>query len=221
MPSSSDESRETRPAPEGGTAATARTAPPGRKPPVAEPSAVQPTPPGNAPEAEPAPPGNHPPVAQPAPPRGVLRTLLRLPVWLYRWRLGFLLGHRFLLLVHTGRRSGLRRETVLEVVRYDRARSEAVVAAGWGRRTQWLHNVEAGLAVEVWIGRERFAPEYRTLEREEAQAILESYERGSGLPKPLVRAVLSRLLGWRYDGTRAARLRAADQLPLIGFRPRG
>ena len=82
------------------------------------------------------------PVRQPAPPHGVLRALLSLPVHLYHARLGFLLGHRFLLLVHTGRRTGLSRETVLEVMRYDPVSREAVVAAGWGRRTGWLHNVE-------------------------------------------------------------------------------
>ena len=54
------------------------------------------------------------------PPRGLLRFLLRLPIWLYQLHLGFLLGHRFLLLTHTGRRSGLLRRTVVEVVSYDR-----------------------------------------------------------------------------------------------------
>jgi deazaflavin-dependent oxidoreductase (nitroreductase family) len=157
--------------------------------------------------------------AQPAPPGGLLRLLLHLPVWLYRAHLGFLLGHRFLLLVHTGRRTGLRRETVLEVVHYDKSRREAVVAAGWGRKTQWLHNVEAGLVTEVRIGRERYAPHYRFLDVDEAQAMFETYERQGGVPAPLVRAVLSRLLGWRYDGSSAARLRAVQQLPLIGFRP--
>jgi len=156
---------------------------------------------------------------QPAPPKGFLGFLLGLPTYLYRARLGFLLGHRFLLLVHEGRRSGKRRETPLEVVRYDRATHEAIVAAGWGRKTQWLHNVEAGLAREVWIGRERYAPAWRTLPIEEAAGVLEQYERHSGMPKAVVRSVLSRLLGWRYDGSPEARQRAAAQLPLIGLRP--
>ena len=82
------------------------------------------------------------PVRQPAPPGGLLRALLGLPVHLYHAHLGVLLGRRFLLLVHTGRRTGTKRETVLEVIRYDPVAREAVVAAGWGRRTGWLHNVE-------------------------------------------------------------------------------
>ena len=160
------------------------------------------------------------PVRQPAPPHGMLRALLRLPAHLYHAHLGFLLGHRFLLLVHTGRRTGARRETVLEVIRYDAVAREAVVAAGWGNKTQWLHNVEAGLANEVCIGRERFVPAARVLALDEAEHLFADYERRNRLVAPLVRAVVSRLVGWRYDGTPASRRRVVEQLPLVGFRPR-
>ncbi len=54
-------------------------------------------------------------------PSGFLRLAFRLPIYLYRLNLGWLLGHRGLLLIHRGRKSGLLRETVLEVVRYDPA----------------------------------------------------------------------------------------------------
>jgi hypothetical protein len=57
-----------------------------------------------------------------------------LPIYLYRLNLGLLLGHRFLLLVHRGRRSGLLRETVLEVILYEPATRESVVLSAWGRR---------------------------------------------------------------------------------------
>jgi len=156
---------------------------------------------------------------QPAPPAGVLRWILTLPVYLFRVRLGFLFGHRFLVLVHEGRRSHRRRETPLEVLHFDPERGEAIVAAGWGRRTGWLHNVEAGLGREVWIGRSRFAPAWRRLPIDEAVAVFERYEHQAGIPPWIIRAVLGRLLGWPYDGTPAARRRAAEQLPLLAFRP--
>jgi deazaflavin-dependent oxidoreductase (nitroreductase family) len=157
---------------------------------------------------------------QPAPPKGLLAWFLGLPRYLYRLGLGFLLGHRFLLLVHQGRRTGRRRETPLEVMRYDPARREAIVAAGWGRRTQWLHNVEAGLAQEIRIGRERYVPDWRRLGDEEAAATIAWYEGHSGLPALIVQRVLSGLVGWRYDGTPAARLRLVRQIPILAFRPR-
>jgi deazaflavin-dependent oxidoreductase (nitroreductase family) len=156
---------------------------------------------------------------QPAPPKGIVGWLLTLPIYLYRAHLGFLLGHRFLLLVHEGRRTGRRHETPLEVVRYNRSTREAVVAAAWGRKTQWLYNVEAGLARQVSIGRERYVPTYRLLDVEEAVKVLEGYENHSGLPKAFVRRVLSIVLGWRYDGSAAARRRAVEQMTLLGLRP--
>jgi hypothetical protein len=57
-----------------------------------------------------------------------------LPIYLYRLDLGRLLGHRFLLLVHRGRKSGLLRETVLEVLLHDPATNESVVLSAWGEK---------------------------------------------------------------------------------------
>jgi hypothetical protein len=65
-------------------------------------------------------------------PAGALRLAFRLPIYLYRLNLGWMLGHRFLLFVHLGRKSGLLRETVLEVILYDPATRESVVLSAWG-----------------------------------------------------------------------------------------
>lgn len=156
---------------------------------------------------------------QPAPPRGVLRWLLSLPDLLYRARLGRLLGHRFLRLTHRGRTSGQVRHVVLEVVRHDRSTGEVVAAAGWGERTQWLLNLRAGGAIRVETGSERYRPVVRYLPPEEAEQVFADYERRNRFMAPVVRRVLSALLGWRYDGSASARRRAVEQLTLVGFRP--
>ncbi len=62
-----------------------------------------------------------------------LRALTRAPGLLYRFGLGGLLGHRFLQLTHTGRRSGRQQMTVLEVLAWDPARREAAVLSAFGR----------------------------------------------------------------------------------------
>ena len=49
----------------------------------------------------------------PAKPTGVLKWGYNLPIALYRVRLGWLLGHRFLLLTHQGRKTGRILQTVL------------------------------------------------------------------------------------------------------------
>jgi deazaflavin-dependent oxidoreductase (nitroreductase family) len=150
----------------------------------------------------------------------LLKRLLAAPAVLYRAGGGRLLGHRFLLLAHRGRRSGRRYETVLEVVRWDAERDEATVMSGFGPGAQWYRNVLADGAVDVSIGRRRFSPSVRTLDPDEAAAALAAYERANRLIAPLVRRILSRLAGFRYDGSETSRRRLVETLPLVAFRPR-
>lgn len=149
-----------------------------------------------------------------------LRWLFRAPVYLYRWRCGWLLGHRFLLLIDIGRRTGLHHETVLEVVEYRKERREAVVISGFGPTADWLRNIAATPTPEVVIGSHRFAATYRILGADEAVRVIESYERRHRLIAPIIRAVLSRLVGWSYAGSEEDRRKVVAQLPFVAFRPR-
>jgi deazaflavin-dependent oxidoreductase (nitroreductase family) len=148
-----------------------------------------------------------------------LRRVLRAPTYLYDVRVGWLLGRRFLRLTHTGRRSGRRYQTMLEVIGEDRRTGEVLVVAGLGRSAQWLRNVQTGNAVEVAIGGLRFRPRHRMLDAQEASAALAEYEDRNRRLAPIIRRVLSSLVGWRYDGSADARLRLVSELPVVGLRP--
>jgi deazaflavin-dependent oxidoreductase (nitroreductase family) len=150
---------------------------------------------------------------------GALRRLFRVPAYLYRWKCGWLLGHRFLLLIHVGRRTGLRRDTVLEVIKYRAENTEAVVMSAFGRNADWLRNIEATPGPEVVTASQHFVAAHRFLDEQEALRVMTGYERCNWFIAPIIRAVLSRLLGWRYDGSEGARRRLVAQLPLIAFRP--
>jgi deazaflavin-dependent oxidoreductase (nitroreductase family) len=110
-------------------------------------------------------------------PTGALRLAFRLPIYLYRLGLGQLLGHRFMLLTHLGRRTGRVYQTALEVVRYDPSLRETVVASGWGERSDWYRNQKAHPALEIRTGRERYAPEQRFLTPEGVYREIVDYER--------------------------------------------
>jgi deazaflavin-dependent oxidoreductase (nitroreductase family) len=152
-------------------------------------------------------------------PGATLRRILRAPAYLYRWNCGWLLGHRFLLLIHVGRRTGLRRYTVLEVLQYRSDGPEAVVMSAFGRDADWLRNLETTPCPEVIIGRHRFTAAHRLLDEKEAMRVVAGYERRNWLVVQIIRAVLSRLLGWGYDGSQGMRRRLVRQLPLVAFRP--
>ena len=152
-------------------------------------------------------------------PGRVARRLLRAPARLYDWNAGWLLGRRFLRLTHTGRRSGRQYETMLEVIGTNSSAGEVIVIAGLGRSADWYRNLQAQPAVEVAIGGRRFQPAHRDLEQTEAATTLADYECRNRWVAPVVRRVLSWLVGWDYDGSEHARLRLTRELPLVAFRP--
>lgn len=141
------------------------------------------------------------------------------PVYLYRWHLGWLFGRRCLLLTHVGRRTGLRRQTVLEVVEYRKSGPEVVVVNGFGRESDWVRNIEATPSEEVAVGSQRFVAAHRFLDEKEAVRVMKDYEYRNRFIRPIVRAGLSWLLGWKYRGTENDRRRLVQQMALIAFRP--
>lgn len=154
-------------------------------------------------------------VASPGP---ISKRILRAPVALYEVGAGKLLGRRFLLLTHRGRRSGCIYRTTLEVFFWDSAKREAIVMSGFGPRANWYLNSLDGGALEVQIAGLRLHPEVRSLEPEEAVHVIADYERRNRFIAPIVRVVLSRLAGFDYDSSEEASRRLVSALPLVAFR---
>jgi deazaflavin-dependent oxidoreductase (nitroreductase family) len=87
-------------------------------------------------------------------PSGVARTLVRLPLVLYRLGLGSLVSLLpFAIVTTRGRKSGLPRPSVLE---YRRHGTKHYVVSVWGQRTQWFQNLTVHPLVTVQKGREHF-----------------------------------------------------------------
>lgn len=104
------------------------------------------------------------------------RPIARAPIALYRAGLGGLLGRRFVLLEHRGRRSGRIRQVVLETLSVEQDVIHVVSGYGWS--AQWLRNVHADPRVRVTCGwaRPRGA-RAQVLPSDEAVAVLEDYRR--------------------------------------------
>ncbi len=151
-------------------------------------------------------------------PSGIVRLAFRLPIYLYRFNLGRVLGNRFLLLVHRGRKSGLLRETVLEVIRHDPAAGESVVLSGWGAKADWYCNIQASPALEIRTGGRRYVPEQRFLAPEENHAVISGYAR----QHPLAFRLLIKAFGFSYPlkGMEEERRKLAESLRLVAFRPK-
>lgn len=137
----------------------------------------------------------------------------------YDHGLGWVLGHRFLRLSHTGRRSGRRYQTMLEVIGIDRETGELFVLAGLGSTSDWYRNVFAAEHAEIAIGSSEFAAKPRVLDTEQATEAITDYERRNRLLTPFVRRGLSWVIGWPYDGSKRTRNRLVRECPIVAFQP--
>jgi deazaflavin-dependent oxidoreductase (nitroreductase family) len=149
------------------------------------------------------------------PPRGWKRIPWRLPIWLYRARLGWLLGGRFLLLTHIGRRTGLPRYAVLEVIRRDPQTDTYYVSSGFGEKSDWFRNIQETPQVTVQIGRRKMSAVAARLPLEEAERELLDYARRH----PRALRSLARILGYQIQNTDEDVRALARVLPVVAFRP--
>jgi deazaflavin-dependent oxidoreductase (nitroreductase family) len=149
-------------------------------------------------------------------PTGILRALFRTPIFLYKINLGFLLGKRFLLLTHTGRKSGQPRQTVIEVVTHDENTGAYYVAAAWRKKADWYLNILQNPRVKVQVGNRQFEAEANPTSREEAERVLWEYAQKHPIA---LRELSSIMLGERLNPTRETCARIAQSIPLISLSP--
>ncbi len=149
------------------------------------------------------------------------RRLMRAPIWLYRRRLGFLLGSRMLMLEHTGRTSGARRHVVLEVFGHPTP-DTYLVASGFGGRSQWFRNVRANPEVRVSIGSHAPVPATaRRLTEVEADTALAAYVRRYPRSWKRFKPVIEATLGSRINNQNTALPVVALHLDPARSRPDG
>ena len=151
------------------------------------------------------------------PERGILRLMLRMPIWLYRLRMGRLLGNRFLMLTHIGRKSGVPRRTVLEVVGHDTASDTYIIASGWGQQADWFRNIEKTPNVLVDAGSRRFEAIAARLPAEQAEREVRDYARRHPLA---LRKLAGVMIGRGWTGADADYQEMVRSIPFVGLRPR-
>jgi deazaflavin-dependent oxidoreductase (nitroreductase family) len=149
------------------------------------------------------------------PPAGLTRLLFRIPIHLYRLRLGWLFGRRLLLLNHIGRVSGKPRQTVLEVAQHDG--DSYVVASGWGPTAAWYRNILHTPDVTIQVGTRTIPVTAIPLDKEQGAQVFVRY---GSRHRAAAKYVLPRVLGYSVDGSDADFRAVGQQMPFVRFVPR-
>lgn len=149
----------------------------------------------------------------PSPPRGLKAIPWRMPIYLYRVGLGWLLGSRFLLLRHKGRLSGQIRFAVLEVIHWEPDSGAYFVVSGFGKRSNWYRNIQEHPEVEIQVGRKQHQAVACQLDPEEAGKILLAYSDRN----PASLKTLNDLMGYQIEFTPQGILEFGRRIPVIQF----
>ncbi len=149
------------------------------------------------------------------PPRGLARLAWRAPIWFYRLGLGGLMGGRFVLLNHIGRKSGQPRQAVLEVVTHNKDTGAFVVASGFGEKSDWYQNVMAYPEVTIQVGRKLMPVRAQRLLLPQAVEVLFDYNQHH----PAALRTLAGILGYRTDGSESDVRFFASEIPMIALTP--
>lgn len=143
-----------------------------------------------------------------------LLPIFKLPLVLYRLRLGWLFGHRFLLLSHVGRKSGKVRQTILAVLSYDGGSREIKAVSAWNA-SEWYKNIQVTPAITVETGMTRYTPVQRELSTEEIAQLFVDYRKNH----PIFSRIVCRIPGWKWDSSYKEFLKLAQTLRGVAFRP--
>jgi deazaflavin-dependent oxidoreductase (nitroreductase family) len=154
-------------------------------------------------------------VAERKPPTGAARWFLRAPIWMYRLGLGGLLGKKFILLNHTGRKSGLPRQAVLEVVIYDRETNIIYINAGFGTRSQWYQNLLAQPETSIQIGWRKMEIRARQLSPQEGGELFLKFIKTAPFAERYPKA-----LGYEVDGTDEDYRAMGEMMIFLALEPR-
>lgn len=145
----------------------------------------------------------------------LLIPMFKLPLVMYRLRLGWLLGKRFMQITHVGRRSGRTYRTVLAVLKFDKKTNEIYAVSAW-KGSDWYYNIQSSPALQVETGFVHYVPVQRILSAEEITAAFMEYRK----QHPIFSRMVCRIPGWKWDSTDEEFLLLARTLRGVAFTPK-
>ena len=151
------------------------------------------------------------PLDQPGP---IMRWVFKIPVLFYRLGLRFLVGNRFLILITTGRKTGITRYTALEYAYLPEVDAYRVMS-GWGGKTDWYQNARANPHLRVHVRGESIRAIAEPVPPDEVAKDMMRIV--SINPKSIV--MFSRWTEEPIDGSKESFQRAAVYFPSLDLRP--
>lgn len=116
-------------------------------------------------------------------PGRLLWIINRLPTWMFKLGLGRLLGKRFAMVVHRGRKTGRLNTVIVETCYGDPDEGKVVFVSAYGNKAQWYLNLARSPAVSFHMnGKNYYSPRHEFLGPVETERAVAAYfERYPGI----------------------------------------
>ena len=148
-------------------------------------------------------------------PKGLLKAFFKLPILAYRSGMGFFMGKRFIYVEHIGRKSGLLRRSVLEVIRYDKENDTFFIASGYGKNSDWFKNIKKTPRVKIQVGMRKATANVRFLSEVSTEEEIKDYARRH----PNAIKQLAKLIGYDLTGEEGELVQLSKNWPVLAFYP--
>lgn len=150
-------------------------------------------------------------------PNRFLKFFFKFPVLLHKIGLGGwerLVGAQWMLISTTGRKTGKRREAMVDVMDYDKDTDTYYIEAAYGARADWYKNIQSNPVFEAQVGRRKFKARAGTLSTEGAGEMLIQFYRH----KPAYTRSVMAMVGMKFKDEDELRLLGKD-LTLLAVKP--
>jgi len=150
-------------------------------------------------------------------PGPLLKFFFKAPLLMHK--LGFggwerLVGAQWMLITTIGRKTGKRRETMVDVMEYDKATDTYYIEAAYGARADWYRNIQSNPIFEAQVGRRKFKARAGALSTEGAGELLVRFYR----QKPAYTRSVMAIAGMKFNGEDELR-ELGKNLTLLAVKP--
>jgi deazaflavin-dependent oxidoreductase (nitroreductase family) len=150
-------------------------------------------------------------------PNRLLKFFFKVPVWVHKMGFGGwerLVGAQWMLITTKGRKTGKPRDTMVDVMDYDKTSDTYYIEAAYGARADWYKNIQANPVFEAKVGRRKFKARAGALTTEGASEMLVQFYRS----KPTYTRSVMAMAGMKFkDETELREL--GKNLTLFAVKP--
>ncbi|NOT03430.1 MAG: nitroreductase family deazaflavin-dependent oxidoreductase [Anaerolineales bacterium] len=150
-------------------------------------------------------------------PNRMLKFFFKVPVWLHKMGLGGwerLIGAQWMFITTKGRKTGKPRNSMVDVMDYDKATDTYYIEAAYGARADWYKNMQSNPVFEAQVGRRKFKARAGTLSTEGASDMLVQFYR----TKPAYTRSVMAMAGMKFKDEDELRI-LGKNLTLLAIKP--